>query len=501
MYIAAFDIGTSAIKTSLVSQDGRIIDSVSYRYEVISPAQKWAEQDPELWWKGACCTTRDLLERNPEARKQIAVIGVCGHMLGCIPVDSAGYALRPAMIHADTRASTEADDICKTVGRDNFYRRTGCIPGAQGTLAKILWLKRNEPEVYAKTVRFLQSKDYLAARMTGNIDTTDFSDASHAQIIDIHTKAYMTDIFAEFGLDPLKFPAIHRGIDVIGRISKTAGAELGISDGIPVIAGGGDGACANIGAGITTNRRDVYCCIGTTAWVAYNTTLPVIDDRGRVFDIMSLDGESFGVFGTMQAAGKSIDWAQKLLHIESNAAFDLEAAAAPPGSDGLIFVPYIEGERSPIFDPNARGIFFNIDSRHQRAHFARSVLEGVSYALRSILDVYRESMPIPELRLIGGGANSKLWRQILTDVCDITIRITDTHTDSVTSLGVALAAGVSAGMYTNLDEAASMVKKLETTEPLKENCSVYNRLFDTYIRLYQQVKPLYYPIDEEANNK
>jgi xylulokinase len=468
-----------------------MIDSASFDYEVTSPKRSWVEQDPEQWWQGACRITGTLMERNPGAREQIAAIGVCGHMLGCVPVDSQGKALRPAIIHADTRAAGEADRIGEAAGREQFYRRTGCILSAQSSLAKILWLKGHEPEVYARTARFLQSKDYLAARITGNIDSTDFSDASHAQVLDIHSKTYMTDLFAALGLDPSKFPALHKGTDEIGRVSPEAARALGIPSGIPVIAGGGDGACANVGAGITTRAGEVYCCIGTTAWVAYSAAAPLIDPKARVFDIMSLDGESFGVFGTMQAAGKSIDWARDLFNIESDQAFDREAALAPPGSDGLVFLPYIDGERSPIFDARARGIFFNIDSQHQRAHFTRSVLEGVSFALRSILEVYREGRAIPEVRLIGGGANSKLWQQILADIFGADIRIPGTRADSVTSLGVALAAAVNAGVYNSLDEAASVVGAAGRIEPIKEHTAVYDKLFHTYVRLYQQVKSLY----------
>jgi xylulokinase len=431
------------------------------------------------------------MERRPDAVNRIGVIGVSGHMLGCVAVDAQGCPLYPAIIHADTRASGEAERISETVGRKDFYRRTGCIPSAQSSLAKILWLKAKEPEVYAKTARFLQSKDFLTARFTGDIDSTDFSDASHAQVLDIHKKTYLTDVFSELGLDAGKFPALHRGTGVVGRLSKDAAGAMGIPPGVPVIAGGGDGACANLGAGITTGGGELYCSIGTTAWIARCFAAPVIDEEERVFDIMSLDGESFGVFGTMQAAGKSIDWASELFNIEGGAAFDREAALAPPGSEGLIFLPYIEGERSPVFDDAARGVFFNIDSRHRRSHFTRSVLEGVSYALRSILEAYRERDRVSQVRLIGGGARSKLWRQILADVLRAEILVTGAEAGSITSLGAALAAGVGAGIYKTIDEAAATVKIVDTAAPNEENAAVYDERYDMYRRLYPQVKPLY----------
>jgi xylulokinase len=491
MYILAFDIGTSAIKASLVSFAGQIVDSASFEYGIVAKNANWVEQDSELWWTGACKVSRLLMERNAGLRRKIAVIGVCGHMLGCLPVDAEGKALRLAMVHADTRALTETEHIAALIGRETLYHRSGSILSAQTPLGKVLWLKRNEPEVYAKTARFLQSKDYLVSRLTGVIDVTDYSDASHAMFIDIHTKEYLTDVLRELSLDPAKFPQLYKGTDVVGNVTDAAARELDIASGIPVIAGGGDGACANVGAGITTAGGEVYGCIGTTAWITYSAAKPFIDKESRVFDIMSLDGETFGVFGTMQAAGKSIEWAKDLFGIESSKRFDEEARLAPAGSGGLVFLPYLDGERSPIFDAKARGVFFNLKSSHGRPHFTRGVLEGVTFALRSILEVYRETRPIKELRLIGGGAVSKLWLQIIADVCGAEVHTTDGRADSVTSLGVALAAGVAAGAYKTLDEAAARVGTAEKLAPNKEAVPVYEKLFNTYMRLYPQLKMLY----------
>jgi xylulokinase len=491
MYVLAFDIGTSAIKSSLVSPKGQIIDSASWEYGVGTPARNQVEQDPDLWWTGACTVSAALKERNPVPYREIAVVGVCGHMLGCLPVDSEGNALRPAIIHADTRAIAETKLVSECTDVRELYRSTGCILSAQSSLSKILWLRHNEPDIYKKTSRFLQSKDYLTAKLTGNIDSTDFSDASHAQLIDIHKKTYLTDLFAELSLDRQKFPEIYRGTDIAGKVTGEAARCLGISAGIPVIAGGGDGACASIGAGITTSGGELYCCIGTTAWIACNSTTPVLDEKFRLFTIMSLDGTSFGLFGTMQAAGKCIDWIQELFSIESSHHIDTEAAMAQPGSDDLVFLPYIDGERSPIFDANARGLFFNISANHGRPHFCRSVLEGVSFALRSILEVYREKKPISQMRVIGGGAASRFWLQILANVCGTNILLVNSQANSATSLGVALAAATGVGMYNSLDEAAAAIDITGTIGVNHDTFLVYQRLFDTFLHLYPQIKCLF----------
>ncbi len=463
MLFLAFDIGTSAIKSTLISQSGGVIDFAEHKYPPAGAAIFTTEQDPDSWWEGAITVARELFSRNPEAGAMVQGIGVSGHMLGCLPVDSEGRPLRPAMLHSDTRAKGEEAEIAETVGREMLYRRTGNTLSAQSTLCKILWLKRNEPEIYAKTARFLQSKDYLTAKLTGDIDTSDYSDGAHAELADIHRWAYMDDVISELNIDIGKLPALRRGTDIAGYLTPEAARALQLSQGIPVIAGGGDGACANAGSGIA--HGGMYCCLGTTAWLSYNADRPVLDPDMRVFDIPSLDGLDIGIFGTMQAAGRCVDWAKTVFSVSDDRQFNEFAALAPAGSGGLVFLPYLECERSPIFDANARGVFFNINAGHRREHFCRAVFEGVAYALRSILDVHRLSVKVTDLRVIGGGSNSALWRQILADIMGVNVFTTSAQASSVTSLGVAMAAGVGVGAYKSLAEAASFISLLEKTSP------------------------------------
>ena len=489
MLFLAFDIGTSAVKSSLISDREGVIDLAEYKYPLAVSGLLPTEQDPESWWAGAQAVSRELFARQPSYASQVAAIGVSGHMLGCLPVDSRGKPLCPALLHSDARACAQEVQISDTIGRDTLYRRTGNTLSAQSPLCKILWIKHNEPEIYAKTARFLQSKDYITSKLTDNIDTTDFSDGAHAELVDVHKWTYLDDVFSELSIDAQKLPTLHKGTDVVGTLTPEAARMLGLPDGIPVIAGGGDGACANAGAGI--GRGDMYCCIGTTAWLSYDSATPVLDAKKRVFNIPSLDGGGFGVFGTMQAAGKCVDWAKSLFGLESGAQFDALAALSQPGSDGLIFLPYLEGERSPIFDAHARGLFFNIGVGHRREHFCRAVLEGVAFALRSILDVHNESIPTAAIRVIGGGSGSELWRQILADIWGLNIRTTSVRASSVTSLGVAMAAGVGVGAYKSLSEAAASIALLEKIEPRCEHAETYNKLYNAFTKLYPRVKDLY----------
>jgi len=490
--ILAHDVGTSGTKSSLVRPDGMIVASETSAHGTRFPRPGWAEQQPADWWEGVCRNTRALTARHSELRSNIVGIGASGHMLGCLPVDSEGNALRPCMIHSDCRAAGPCETVDNRIGREAIYRLTGNILDPRSSLCKVLWVKANEPDVYERTARFLQSKDYVVGRMIGSYDSTDYSDASHAQWLDIRSKSYAKDVFAELGIDPAKFPALFRSTDVVGKLTREAAEALGLSAGIPVVAGGGDGSCASVGAG-AVNVGDTYCCLGTTAWIAATTAEPFIDSERRIFNVLALDGENNGVFGTVQAAGRSIDWAMDLLGETGFSRFDDLLATVRPGSEGLIFLPYLEGERSPIFDPNARGVFFGLSPAHRREHLLRATVEGVSFALRSVLEVMRESFAVPALRLIGGGGQSKLWQQLLADVCGVAIRTLSTQSADATSLGAAFAAGVGVGLFENLPQAAQTI---EVTGERPTDAALAER-YDTFFRVYQALYPRLEPVFAE----
>jgi len=488
MLFLAYDIGTSALKSSLADERGEIVSFAEYKYPRTGEHSD-TEQNPELWWEGVQLTTNELFSRNPEFAGQVEAIGAGGHMLGCLPVDSTGTPLRNAMLHSDTRAVCEEAEIAAAVGRSEIYQRTGNTLGTQSTLAKIMWLKENEPAVYARTAKFLQSKDYITAKLTGNIDTGDYSDGAHAQLMDVKTKQPITDIFAELGVDSGKIQIFRRGTDIAGKLSDEAARALGLRSGIPVITGGGDGACASAGSGIT--EGEMYCSLGTTAWLSYNSNEPVLDSNARVFNIPALDGESVGVFGTMQAAGKCVEWASELFGVLDVSEFDRIAADAPEGSGGLVFLPYLEGERSPIFDSNARGVYFRIGAEHSKSYFLRATLEGVTFALRSILDVYRETREVGDIRIIGGGGGSSLWRQVMADVWNVRTWAASAKASALTSRGIALAAAVGVGVYKNLSEVSATLFPAGQSEPREDYTKVYNERYYSFTELYKRIKDLY----------
>ncbi len=490
MALLAYDLGTSALKASVMLEDGTIVASADYSYPTQADASGANEQDPGDWWHAVCTVSKQLCEKYPKLMKEIAGIGVSGHMLGCVSLDRSGEPLRPAMIHSDSRSVTQTSQIHGKIGRSALYAMTGNVLDARSSLSKVLWIKENQPEVYKKTEKFMQSKDYIVFKLTGCLDSTDYSDASHAQWINITKKTYLTDSFLELGIDVCKFPTLHRGIDVVGKTTHQAAMATGLMHGIPVVAGGGDGACASIAAGLV-QPGDIYCSLGTTAWISQNTGKPIFDEKQRLFNIMSMDGLFSNSYGTVQNAGKAITWATKTFSFENPKQLDIAAGQVSPGSEGLVFLPYLDGERSPVFDTDARGVFFSISSTHDKRHFARSVLEGTGYALRSILDIFREHSDISTMRLIGGGGKSELWRHILSDILSVDLLSLGIPAGDATSTGAAFAAGVGIGLYKDLAAAASQVHTEQQTGYNDKNKTVYSKGYAKYEQLYPLLKNLF----------
>ncbi len=484
--ILTYDIGTSSVKTSIVSGSGVIMVSDKCEYSTAHPYAGISEQDPMDWWKCVCITTANISGKCPEYAGRIAAIGVSGHMLGSVPVDSQGNPIHAALIHSDSRATVQFEEIKKTVGADELYRMSGNVLDARSSLCKMLWFKEEHPELYRKTAKFLQSKDFLVSKLTGNIDTTDYSDASHGELMDICKRNYEDSLYAELGLETSKLPELHAGMDIVGHLTKESAEILGLTEGIPVIAGGGDGACADIGAG-NVNTGDTYCSLGTTAWLSRCVEKPYLDQQKRVFNIMSLDGMHSSLFGTMQSAGGALNWVMEILRTGDLEDFNHLAEGITPGSNGLIFLPYLDGERSPIFDTQARGMFFGLSLSHTRAHFMRATFEGVAYALNSILQVFEEQGKCSQIRIIGGGANSSLWKQIMADVWKRPVAALNASANDSTSLGVAAAAGTAVGLFQNLKEATEYIRVKNVTEPSSEQ-QKYEKYFNVYSKLYEETK-------------
>jgi xylulokinase len=490
-YILAHDLGTTGNKATLFDREGKLVDSAFAAYPTHYPHPNWAEQEPADWWAAVCSTTRQLLTQTGVAASAIAAVGLCGQMMGCTPVDAQGRPLRSCIIWADQRAQAQANQIAERCGAEAVYQRSGHRPSPAYTAAKMLWVRDEQPEIFQKTACFLQPKDFIVHQLTGRF-ATDYSDASGTLLFDLVERRWATDFLAALALPVDCLPTLYPSTAVVGEVTSTAATATGLAAGTLVVIGGGDGACAGVGAGVV-EPGDAYCYIGSSAWISISTLQPVRDPAQRTFTFHHLHPERYAPMGTMQAAGGARDWAWRLLQ---EAELDLDAAAATisPASEGLLFLPYLLGERSPHWNPLARGAFIGLAMPHSKPQLARAVLEGVALNLRLILDALRSSIgqsepPIRAIRLIGGGGKSDLWPQMLADCFNLPIHQL-TLTSEATSWGAAVAAGVAVGIY-DWAQAAQGATVTQIVEPTRQGVAIYGELAAIYADAYRALEPIY----------
>lgn len=492
-YILAHDLGTTGNKATIFDANGAIAAATFAAYETAYPQPNWAEQDPAAWWQAVRNSTQELLATSGLARGDIIVVSFSGMMNGMLPVDATGNPLRSSIIWADQRATSEAEHLARSCGKEEVYRRTGHRPGASYTAAKLLWLKRHQTDLYARTHQVLQAKDYVAYMLTGAF-ATDFSDASGTNLFDLETREWAMDLIEAMGLDAQKLPVAFPSGTVIGQVTPEAASETGLLAGTPVVIGGGDGACATVGAG-SVRPGDAYNYVGSSSWIAVTADRPLHDPQMRTFTFAHLDPELYFPTGTMQSAGGSLDWLERLLRGQGEEILydELEtaAASAPPGSRGLLFLPYLIGERSPHWNPLARGVFAGLTMSHGRAEMARAVFEGVALNLRMILEAFREQgVAIQAMRLIGGGARSPLWRQILADVYELPI-LRPALLTQATSLGAAIAGGVGVGLFADYSVAHDLVQVTMGEQPNPLTQERYRTLHRLFSHTYTAMEPIF----------
>ncbi len=490
--ILAHDLGTTGNKATLFdTQTGRMIASAYQPYDTAYPQSNWAEQNADDWQRALFECTCRLLETGGLAAGEIAAVSFSGHMQGVLPVDRYGTPLRTAIIWADQRATEQAAQIANRCGKSQVYRRTGCQVSASYTAAKLMWIRDHQPDLYRRTFKVLQAKDYAAYLLTG-VWATDYSDASGTQLFDLASRCWATDLIEALELDPDLFPHAYPSTQVIGRVTPQAAGQTGLLAGTPVVIGGGDGACATVGAG-AVQPGDAYNYIGSSAWIAVATDQPLIDAQERTFTFCHLDPELYFSVGTTQAAGGSYGWLERLLRKGAEADYqtlDAQAAQTPPGANGLLFLPHLLGERSPYWNPLARGAFVGLAMPHERGALARAVLEGVAFNMRLTLDALRENgVQIDRMRLIGGGAQSALWRQILADVYGLPILL-PALTVEATALGAALAGGVGIGIYPDLRAIRQIIPAEQAEQPNAVYQTRYQTLYTLYQETYRALEPI-----------
>jgi xylulokinase len=486
-YILAHDLGTSGNKATLFDAQGHLVDSAFAPYDTAYPRPNWAEQNPQAWWDAVCSTSQKLLASSGVSATRIAAVGFSGMMMGCLPVAADGTPLRSCIIWADQRAQEEAAFVADRCGADEVYLRCGHRTSPAYCAPKILWVRNHQPDIYARAAKFLVPKDYIVHRLSGEF-ATDYSDASGTLLFDLTARRWHQPFLDALDLSADQLPTPYASNTVVGHVTQHAARESSLAPGTPVVIGGGDGSCAGIGAGVIEPGA-AYCAIGTSAWISVSTLAPAPDPQQRTMTFHHVHPERYAPMGVMQLAGGAREWAWKTL-ADGDLDLDAAAAAVEPGADGLIFLPYLMGERSPWWDPQARGAFVGLSMQHGKPQMARAVLEGVAFGLRQILDSLREQTPgIDALRLIGGGGKSQLWPQILADVFGTPIHMLEL-TGEATSWGAAVAAGVGVGLY-DWSIAAERSQVMRIIEPIAANHPRYEALLSMFTESYLALRPVF----------
>jgi len=492
-YVLAHDLGTTGNKAALYDEEGVFARGAFASYHTLYPHAAWAEQNPHDWWRALCASTQQLLRESRVPAKEIACVVFSGQMMGMVPVDAEAQPVRNAIIWADQRATSHIDRVAERIDARRVYAITGHRLSPSYSAGKLLWLRDAEPYAYARVHKVLQAKDSLVARLTGAF-ATDPSDASGTNLFDLERDGWSDELLDAFGIPGEKLPEIRLSTEVVGEVRPAVAEETGLRPGTPVVIGGGDGSCAATGAGVI--REGVaYNYIGSSSWIGVATSKPILDPEMRTFTWAHLVPGLFTPTGTMQAAGSSYQWARdELAQGEQAAARDLGLSAyelmnlqvlqSPPGARGLLFLPYLLGERSPRWNSRARGAFIGLTVRHRHADLLRAVLEGVTYNLRVILDAFMaQGAGIEALRVIGGGARGAVWNRIMADVFGLPV-LRLSLLEEATSMGAAVAGGIGVGIWPDFSQVDRMVRVESATEPDEERRALYQTLYETFNRVY-----------------
>jgi len=496
-HLLGIDVGTTGSKALLVDADGAVKASATTEYPMFTPQPLWAEQDPADWWAATVTSIRQVLDRGDVQPDQVAGLGLTGQMHGLVLLDAQGEVLRPCIMWNDQRTAPQCAAITEAVGADEVLRLTGnpVLPGF--TAPKIVWVREHEPEVYAQVAKVLLPKDYARYRLTGGF-FSEVSDASGTSMFDVGRRQWSEEMLRALDVPREWLPEVTESPLVSARVSASAAAETGLLEGTPVVGGGGDQAAQAVGTGIVAEGV-VSTTLGTSGVVFAASETYRVEPEGRLHAFCHAVPGMWHLMGVMLSAAGSFRWYRDTLgdleRVQAEKSgrdpYDLltEAAAeVSPGCEGLLFLPYLTGERTPYPDPNARGVFFGLTLRHGKAHMTRAVLEGVSYGLLDSLELMRAlGLSIQQVRASGGGARSLLWRQILADVFDaqiVTVEVTEGA-----AYGAALLAGVGAGVYPTVTAACDAVIRVTgRTEP-GPAASVYADYYPRYRALYPALAP------------
>ena len=496
--VLGIDVGTSGCKILALDEDGRILRSVVEEYPCYTPQEGWSEQGPEDWWNGVTAGLKKIT--SSLGGTSICAVGFSGQMHGMVALDDRQRVVRRAILWNDQRTNKQCGEITEAAGGlDALLGVTNNRMLTGYTGGKILWMKENEPENYAKTRWIINPKDYIRLKLSGEI-ATDVSDASGTGLYNVKKREWATDLIRRAGLEPSFFPRAVESTDMVGRVTKEAAGRTGIPEGTMVGGGGGDAVISTTGLGLVRPGR-VGVTLGTSGVVAMGIGSFMPNPNGMLQVFCGNAPGTYSAMGVTLAAAGSYQWFRNALGdyemecakrkgVSAFRLLDDGAKATDPGANGLIFLPYLTGERAPINDPDARGAFLGITSLHGKGHFARAVMEGVAFSLRQVYDLImsvRKDASSDEIVLAGGGAASPLWRQIFADTFDLPVHTVYGSAEGG-SFGAALAAGVTAGIWPDLEATVPLIRQESRTDPVAANVPVYQAQYQKYVRFYDALK-------------
>ena len=489
--LLGIDIGTSGTKAIAVDETGVLVASASVEYELLTPQPLWAEQRPRDWWEATCTVCQKIVAQ--VGAENIASVGLSGQMHGLVMLDANGQVLRDAILWCDQRTQPQCDQMTARVGRDVLVQETANPVLTGFTAPKILWVREHEPRIAERAAMHLLPKDYVRFELTGEY-ATEVSDASGTSLLNVPKRQWSERVCAALDISLDTLPKVYESFEVSGRVSAKGAQATGLREGTPVVGGGGDQAAGAVGNGIVRSGI-ISVASGTSGVVFAFADTPTVDPQLRMHTFCHAVPGKWHIMGVMLSAGGSLRWFRDTLSTQEKSVasrlgidpYELitrEAAQVGAGSEGLLFLPYLTGERTPHPDPLARGAFVGLTVRHTKAHMARAVLEGVSFGLRDSLEIMKSmGISIGNARASGGGAKSEVWRQIQADVFGLplsTIAI-----DEGPALGAALLAGVGAGIYSSVEDACDTVVKTKEAARINEaDAAVYDRLYSSYSALY-----------------
>jgi len=488
-YFLGLDTSTTGSKALIIDERGQVIAVASSPHTIQRPKPLWSEQDPQEWWRAGSASIHTVLNQAGIRGASVRAVGLTGQMHGLVLLDESGSVLRPAILWNDQRTQGQCDEIHARFGRERFIQITGNVALTGFTAPKILWVKENEPAVFAKARHVLLPKDYIRYQLTGQY-AMDKADGAGTVLFDLKLRDWSPELLSVLGIDSSWMPRTFEGPEFTGSVSREAALVTGLEAGTPVAAGGGDQAAQAVGVG-AVEPGIVGLTIGTSGVVFATTPSALIEPEGRLHAFCHAVPGLWHFMGVMLSAAGSLQWYRDAL--APNVAFDdllMEAKSVPAGSEGLQFLPYLSGERTPYPDPLARGAFVGLTLRHGRAHMTRSILEGVSFGLKDSFTLIQNAGlgAVKQVRASGGGTKGKLWRQILASVLEA--ELVTVNTTEGAAYGAALLAGVGVGIWPNVASACkACITITHSSQPDDSQMQAYRKAYPAYQALYPALKP------------